>query len=151
LEACAFLEAKHSGAMRQRAGGNGIESIVQDELCNTNFISLSITSHSVVPERASRRANPESIRPHHRCWNEFRHDEDCGKRIPHTLILPVVPICRTSLALRCRANQTDALARPAPDQEGRFAIVTNVGSGMRWTRRVTRRMTLQADGEVAWS
>ena len=27
-------------------------------------------------------------------------------------------------------------------QEGRFAIVTNVGSGMRWTRRVSRRMTM---------
>ena len=29
-----------------------------------------------------------------------------------------------------------------PSQEGRFAIVTNVGSGMRWTRRVSRRMTM---------
>ena len=27
-------------------------------------------------------------------------------------------------------------------QEGRFAIVTNVGRGMRWTRRVSRRMTM---------
>src|SRR5215468_4653815 len=31
--------------------------------------------------------------------------------------------------------------RLALDKEGRFAIVTNVGSGMRWTRRVIRRMT----------
>jgi hypothetical protein len=41
--------------------------------------------------------------------------ENCEKRNPHKLFLPVVPICRTSLALRCRANQSDALARPAPD------------------------------------
>jgi hypothetical protein len=35
--------------------------------------------------------------------------------------------------------------------EGRFAIVTDVGQGMRWTRHVKGRMTLCADGEVAWS
>jgi hypothetical protein len=35
--------------------------------------------------------------------------------------------------------------------EGRFAIVTDVGRGMRWTRHVKRRMTLRADGEVVWS
>src|SRR4029079_17715023 len=28
---------------------------------------------------------------------------------------------------------------PVPLQEGRFAIVTNVGCGMRWTRRCARR------------
>jgi len=38
-----------------------------------------------------------------------------------------------------------------PLQEGRFAIVTSVGSGMRWTRHVKRRMTLCADGEAVWS
>ena len=38
-----------------------------------------------------------------------------------------------------------------PSQEGRFAIVTDVGCGMRWTRHVKRRMTLRADGEVVWS
>jgi len=36
--------------------------------------------------------------------------------------------------LCCRANQWFLFARPAPDQEGRFAIVTDVGRGMRWTR-----------------
>jgi hypothetical protein len=35
--------------------------------------------------------------------------------------------------------------------EGRFAIVTDVGNGMRWTRvaRLTKRA--HADGEVVWS
>ncbi len=47
-------------------------------------------------------------------------------------------------------NQWLPCACPVPDQEGRFAIVTNVGSGMRWTRHVGRRLTLQADGEVVW-
>jgi hypothetical protein len=43
-----------------------------------------------------------------------------------------------------------SLAIPA-HTEGRFAIVTDVGQGMRWTRHVKRRMTLRADGEVVWS
>jgi hypothetical protein len=43
-----------------------------------------------------------------------------------------------------------------PSREGRIAIVTDVGCGMRWTRqrqahRCARRMTLQADGEAVWS
>jgi hypothetical protein len=44
-----------------------------------------------------------------------------------------------------------SLAIPHP-QEGRFAIVTNVGRGMRWTRGalLTRALVL-ADGEVVWS
>jgi len=33
------------------------------------------------------------------------------------------------------------LPRVSLPQEGRFAIVTDVGSGMRWTRRVARRAT----------
>ena len=43
-------------------------------------------------------------------------------------------------ALPCRANQNDDPRVPRP-QEGRFAIVTDVGSGMRWTRRVVGRTT----------
>ena len=42
-----------------------------------------------------------------------------------------------------RANQWFLFARPVPDQEGRFAIVTNVGQGMRWTRQ--QRQTSDAD------
>jgi hypothetical protein len=48
---------------------------------------------------------------------------------------------RAHFRLRCRANHNDASAHPASDKEGRFAIVTDVGSGMRWTRRVVRRTT----------
>jgi len=36
----------------------------------------------------------------------------CCMHVMHKL--PVVPICRTSLGLRCRANQNDSLARLAP-------------------------------------
>jgi hypothetical protein len=39
---------------------------------------------------------------------------------------------------------------PVPS-EGRFAIVTNVGRGMRWTRWRGRRTLHVADGEVVWS
>src|ERR1700735_5225630 len=35
--------------------------------------------------------------------------------------------------LRRRANHWLKLARLAPDKEGRIAIVTDVGRGMRWT------------------
>jgi hypothetical protein len=36
-------------------------------------------------------------------------------------------------------------------QEGRFAIVTNVGYGMRWTLAVRKTSAWEADGEVVWS
>jgi hypothetical protein len=38
-----------------------------------------------------------------------------------------------------------------PDQEGRFAIVTNVGLRMRWTRYCQLTSGKIADGEVVWS
>jgi hypothetical protein len=40
--------------------------------------------------------------------------------------------------------------RPAP-QEGRFAIVTDVGRGMRWTHWLRKTSAAGADGEVVWS
>jgi hypothetical protein len=47
-------------------------------------------------------------------------------------------------------NQSHLSRYPAP-QEGRFAIVTDVGCGMRWTRMVLLTRALEADGEVVWS
>jgi len=38
-----------------------------------------------------------------------------------------------------------------PPSEGRFAIVTDVGSGMRWTRGLRETSAADADGEGAWS
>jgi hypothetical protein len=38
-----------------------------------------------------------------------------------------------------------------PNTKGRFAIVTNVGRGMRWTRMVLLTRAPLADGEVVWS
>jgi hypothetical protein len=43
--------------------------------------------------------------------------------------LPVVPICRTSPALCCRANQNDALARPAPEKRGGSRSSRTLGAG----------------------
>src|SRR6201987_1414895 len=61
---------------------------------------------------------------------------------------------RANLAYRrvlpCRANQNDDLRVPFP-HEGRFAIVTDVGSGTRWTRWSSRTSYPNADGEVVWS
>jgi hypothetical protein len=54
-------------------------------------------------------------------------------------------------------NQKRDPRRPALAQEGRFAIVTNVGRGMRWTRQVSaqsfaRTTDPDADGEgvLSW-
>jgi hypothetical protein len=38
-----------------------------------------------------------------------------------------------------------------PQSEGRIAIVTDVGSGMRWTRWCRQTSDVDADGEVVWS
>jgi hypothetical protein len=52
--------------------------------------------------------------------------------------------------LRRRANQFHISGRPAPLQEGRFAIVTNVGCGLRWTLEARKTKCAEADGEVVW-
>jgi hypothetical protein len=50
----------------------------------------------------------------------------CRAHLSRNATLPVVPICRTSLALRCRANHNDDFARLAPirgaarDRHGRW-------------------------------
>jgi hypothetical protein len=38
-----------------------------------------------------------------------------------------------------------------PPSEGRIAIVTDVGSGMRWTPRDRKTSETGADGEIVWS
>jgi hypothetical protein len=38
-----------------------------------------------------------------------------------------------------------------PPLEGRFAIVTDVGGGMRWTQALLLTRALAADGKVVWS
>ena len=49
--------------------------------------------------------------------------------------LPVVPLCRRPAVLLETPNQHHLRRVPFP-QEGRFAVVTDVGSGMRWTLRL---------------
>ena len=53
------------------------------------------------------------------------------------------PSCQCAASRRdCRNTQISGFLSPSCFyKEGRFAIVTNVGSGMRWTRCVIRRMT----------
>jgi hypothetical protein len=64
--------------------------------------------------------------------------------------LPVVPICRT-LARLSDSPETLHGSRVPPREEGRIAIVTNVGCGMRWTRLARETSAPVADGEAAWS
>jgi hypothetical protein len=48
-------------------------------------------------------------------------------------------------------NHLYVLARPAFLSEGRLAIVTDVGGGMRWTRWYRWTSGIDAYGEDAWS
>jgi hypothetical protein len=51
-----------------------------------------------------------------------------------------------------RTSKSAATSRPSRlDQEGRFAIVTNVGCGMRWTLWRRKTGDARADGKVVWS
>ena len=63
------------------------------------------------------------------------------------------PSCQCVAVKRaCGVGQITSIFSPIPPpQEGRIAIVTDVGSGMRWTRRFTRRVGLSADGKDVWS
>ncbi len=69
--------------------------------------------------------------------------------------LPVVPVCRGLIT--CVVGQiTSTFPRIRARQEGRFAIVTNVGSEMRWARRSAAWFrpggrTERCDGEIVWS
>jgi hypothetical protein len=41
---------------------------------------------------------------------------------------------------------------PIPfSQEGRFAVVTSVGRGMRWTRQLQQTSVVAAYGKIVWS
>jgi hypothetical protein len=64
--------------------------------------------------------------------------------------LPVVLFCRRQHTLR-RSPDTPHIAVVPRPQEGRFAIVTDVGCGMRWTRWRRKTSGAGADGEVVWS
>jgi hypothetical protein len=53
----------------------------------------------------------------------------------------------------CADGQINAISfgRPALFQEGRFAVVTNVWRGMRWTLSARKTSAREADGEVVWA
>ena len=53
-----------------------------------------------------------------------------------------------SLHLLSKSAAIGGVPRP---QEGRIAIVTDVGCGMRWTRMALLTRAPDADGEVVWS
>ena len=51
---------------------------------------------------------------------------------------------------RSSPKQITSLVAPSRPTEGRFAIVTDVGHGMRWTLMVLLTNSTEADGEVVW-
>jgi hypothetical protein len=59
------------------------------------------------------------------------------------------PFCKNILIFRIPDSVYNR-RHPVP-YEGRFAIVTDVGCGMRWTRAVLQTSSTGADGEVVWS
>ena len=68
------------------------------------------------------------------------------KCMPHQRNLPVVPICRGLLQLISPPNQWFPWLVSFPI-EGRLAIVTDVGCGMRWTRQRQARGSNRAQDE----
>jgi hypothetical protein len=76
------------------------------------------------------------------------------KCMPHQRNLPVVPLCRGPLQLISPPNQWLSSLVSFP-QEGRLAIVTDVGNAMRWTHIAERNHCATngvcSDGEVVWS
>jgi hypothetical protein len=69
--------------------------------------------------------------------------------------LAVQPRLQKYFCFRTPQITSRTLAIPCP-QEGRFAVVTDVGCGMRWTRQRQARKRARtndafADGEVVWS
>jgi hypothetical protein len=64
--------------------------------------------------------------------------------------LPVVLIYRRPTVLPNTPNQPHIRSVP-PRYEGRFAIVTNVECGMRWTLWRRKTSDASADGEAVWS
>src|SRR5258705_7967090 len=69
-----------------------------------------------------------------------------GRQISESCPAPFAKIFRFSFD----PNQFTESGRPVPS-EGRFAIVTDVGCGMRWTPAALLTRALLADGEVVWS
>src|SRR4051812_44016493 len=69
------------------------------------------------------------------------HDGRRGATNLHDGQIPAYPVGQITA-------KTPAVSCP---QEGRFAVVTDVGRGMRWTRMVQLTRAPDADGEVAWS
>jgi hypothetical protein len=57
---------------------------------------------------------------------------------------------RKNISFRRRVETVLLIRHPA-SQEGRFAVVTDVGCGMRWTRQRRKTSGAGADGEVVWS
>ena len=64
-------------------------------------------------------------------------------------LIRVVSWSRAKISLSENQKMCILPAIPFP-QEGRFAVVTDVGSGMRWTRRCCWTSDTEADGEVVW-
>jgi hypothetical protein len=60
-------------------------------------------------------------------------------------------LCQKIFHFACRANHLYKLAPSRLISEGRFAIVTDVERGMRWTRAAPLTNGADADGEVVWS
>src|SRR5262249_39125101 len=79
---------------------------------------------------------------------------------------PIALACPTGKSLRliridvkplrekysCSVFQNNMLVSAYPEStEGRIAIVTNVGHGMRWTPGQRMTSVARADGEIVWS
>jgi hypothetical protein len=69
-----------------------------------------------------------------------------GKSLSNFLSIP----SDKNISLPTPPKSVACAARLVP-KEGRLAIVTDVGNGMRWTLLVRLTKRAEADGEVVWS
>src|ERR1700722_11112843 len=97
----------------------------------------------MLPKRVADHAKDFGRRPG---WSP--QAETHGQRLgPPQLICPSCQCAAVDPTRKSVAESSPSRSR----KEGRFAVVTNVGSGMRWTRAVRETNAPNADGEVVWS
>jgi hypothetical protein len=94
------------------------------------WVERSDTHH--LSMRAARRWVSQGLNPSYRTLRALRVERKFLRRIK--LICPVQTTLQKYSCSRLTQITSISIAIPFP-QEGRFAVVTNVGSGMRWTRQ----------------
>jgi hypothetical protein len=101
----------------------------QDDVCVCFTTSPAMTS----------KALPASIDPPDYPTGKSKRASNKSKSSPSDKNIPIF-----------RNSKSVYIHRHSASQEGRFAVVTDVGCGMRWARQCHTTNDMAADGEVVW-